>query len=90
MSNPVRTTLLADLHILELDAWWRRHREEAPDSFEQELALALRAIAAAPHAGERYPHPSGRVRRVVMRATETTCTTSKSPTTCWSWPCGAA
>jgi len=69
MSKPVRTTLLADLHILELDAWWRRHREKAPDLFEQELALALRAIAAAPHAGKRYPHRSGRVRRVVMRAT---------------------
>ncbi len=69
MSKPVRTTPLADLQILALDAWWREHREKAADLFEQELALAFRTISAAPAVGKRYPHPAGTVRRVLMRAT---------------------
>lgn len=69
MSKPVRTTPLADLHVLELDAWWRENRDKAPDLFEQELALAFRTIAAAPAAGKHYPHPAGSVRRVLLRAT---------------------
>ena len=69
MARPVRTTPQADLHILELDAWWRAHREKAPDLFEQELSMAFRTISAAPHAGKRYPHPDAAVYRVLMRAT---------------------
>lgn len=69
MSKPVRTTPTADLHTLELDAWWRENREKAPELFEQELAMAFRTIGGAPAAGKRYAHPSGEVRRIVMRTT---------------------
>jgi len=69
MSKPVRTTRLAELHILEIDAWWREHREEAPDLFEQELAAGFETIASAPGAGKRYPHARGDVRRLVLRST---------------------
>ncbi len=48
MVKPVVTTPKADLQILEIDAWWRENRDKAPDLFEEEFALALRMIAAAP------------------------------------------
>ena len=67
---PIRTTPLADLQILELDSWWREHRDKAPDLFEQELAVAFRTIGIAPLAGKRSPHPEiDGVRRLLMRAT---------------------
>ncbi len=69
MVKPVRTTPDADLHIFELDAWWRAHRDKAPDLFEQELAIAFRTIAAAPSSGKRYRHPAADVRRLLMRST---------------------
>lgn len=69
MTKPVRTTPQADVHILEIDAWWRQNRDKAPALFEQELALAFRTIAASPTAGKIYPHPDAVVRRVIMRAT---------------------
>jgi plasmid stabilization system protein ParE len=69
MSKPLRTTPQADLHILELDCWWRQNRDKAPDLFEQELAAAFRAISSAPHAGKGYPHPEAGVRRFLLRTT---------------------
>jgi plasmid stabilization system protein ParE len=69
VAKPVRTTPQADLHILELDAWWRTHRDKAPDLFEQELADALLVIGATPSLGKYYPHPGARVRRLLLRAT---------------------
>lgn len=69
MAKAVRTTPQADLHILELDAWWRAHREKAPELFEQELAVAFRTISAAPGAGKLYAHSAAVVHRVLMRAT---------------------
>jgi plasmid stabilization system protein ParE len=67
--KPVRTTPEAERHILALDAWWREHRQKAPDLFEQELAVAFRTISSAPLAGKRYSHPDEEVRRVLMRTT---------------------
>ena len=69
MGKPVRTTPQADLHILELDSWWRANRERAPDLFEQELSMALRTISSAPHVGKRYPHAGADVNRMLMRTT---------------------
>jgi hypothetical protein len=69
VGKPVRTTPQADFHILELDAWWREHRDRAPDLFEQELSMAFGVISAAPQAGKRYPQPDAEIRRVIMRAT---------------------
>lgn len=72
MSRPVRTTPQADLHILETDHWWRRHRDLAPELFEQELALAFKTLAAAPLIGKQVPHPDVEgLRRVLLRATRT-------------------
>jgi len=69
VAKPIRTTPQADLHILELDTWWREHRDKAPDLFEQELAAAFRTVAAAPGSGKRFRHDGGDVRRILMRAT---------------------
>jgi plasmid stabilization system protein ParE len=69
MDKPVVTTPKADLQILEIDAWWRENRDKAPDLFEEELALALRMIAAAPGVGKRFPNPRAKVRRVLLRST---------------------
>jgi plasmid stabilization system protein ParE len=69
VAKPVRTTPQADLHILELDGWWRAHRDKAPDLFEQELAITLRTIGAAPSSGRKYAHPGALVRRLLMRST---------------------
>jgi plasmid stabilization system protein ParE len=69
VSKPVVTTHWAELQILELDEWWREHRDKAPDLFEEELAQVLRLIGTAPGVGKRFPHPRERVRRVMMRKT---------------------
>lgn len=69
MKKSIATTPLADLQILEIDAWWRENRDKAPDLFEEELALAFRILESAPGAGRKYPHPSGRVRRLLLRST---------------------
>ena len=53
MSKPVVTAPAADLQILEIDAWWREHRDKAPDLFELELAQALDLIGSAPGAATR-------------------------------------
>ena len=86
MAKPVRTTPQADLHILELDAWWRANSDKAPDLFEQELSMAFRTISSAPHVGKRYPHPEVAVYRVLLRSTRhhvyyvsVTTTSSSSP-----------
>ena len=69
MAKAVRTTPQADLHILEVDAWWQANREKAPDLFASELAAAFETISIAPGAGHVYPYPRALVRRVVLRAT---------------------
>jgi plasmid stabilization system protein ParE len=69
VAKAIRTTPQADLHILEIDAWWRAHRDKAPELFEQDLATAFRAIASAPSAGKLYAHPAAEVRRWLMRST---------------------
>jgi plasmid stabilization system protein ParE len=69
VSKPVVTSDRAELQIVEIDAWWREHRDKAPDLFEDELADALRLIGSAPRVGKRVPHPTEHVRRVMMRKT---------------------
>lgn len=70
MNKPVFTTPQADLQIREIDAWWRANREKAPDKFEEELASTFLALSVVPGAGQRYPHPHGTVRRVLLRSTK--------------------
>ncbi len=69
MSKPIITSDRAELQIVEIDAWWREHRDKAPDLFEEELAEVSRLISSAPGAGKRVPHPTEDVRRVMMRKT---------------------
>ncbi|KIG13402.1 hypothetical protein DB30_08169 [Enhygromyxa salina] len=69
MSKPVITTSDADLQILELDAWWREHRDKSPDLFETELAQAFELISFVPGAGKGHPHPRDPVRRLMLRRT---------------------
>jgi plasmid stabilization system protein ParE len=69
VSKPVVTTHQAELQILEVDRWWREHRDKAPDLFEDELADVFRLISTAPGVGKRYPHAREGVRRVMMRKT---------------------
>lgn len=68
MRKPVLTTPVAELQILEMDAWWRENRDKAPDLFEEELDLALALLADSPGIGKRYPGHRG-VRRVLLRST---------------------
>jgi plasmid stabilization system protein ParE len=69
VSKRIVITSQAELQIHEIDAWWREHRDKAPDLFEEELARALKLIGTAPGAGKRYPHARATVRRVMMRGT---------------------
>jgi plasmid stabilization system protein ParE len=69
LAKRLRTTPQADAHILDIDEWWRLNREKAPDLFEQELAAAFATIANMPTVGKRYAHPTGGVRRVLLRST---------------------
>jgi plasmid stabilization system protein ParE len=69
LSKPVITSDRAELQIIEIDAWWRGHRNKAPDLFEAELSDTLRLIGSAPRAGKRVAHPTEEVRRAMMRKT---------------------
>lgn len=69
MSKPVVMSDRAELQIAEIDAWWREHRNKAPDLFEDELVDVAQLIGAAPRVGKRVPHPTEDVRRVMMRKT---------------------
>ena len=50
----LRQTREAELHILKLSAWWRTHREKAPNLFRDQLAAAFAYLAENPLAGEPY------------------------------------
>lgn len=69
MSKPVFITPRAEAQIFEIDAWWRDHRDKAPNKFEEELSQVLETLATIPGAGSRYPHPVGDVRRLLLRVT---------------------
>jgi len=69
MSKPVFITPRAEAQIIELDTWWREHRDKAPNRFEEELVQVLETLATIPGAGIRYPHPIGDVRRMLLRVT---------------------
>lgn len=44
----------AELHILKLGAWWRAHREKAPNLFREQLNAAIAYLAENPLTGEHY------------------------------------
>ena len=50
--KPVRTSNQADLHVLEIDAWWSRNRDKAPHLFMEELHAAFDLIERHPNAGK--------------------------------------
>ncbi len=52
--------------------WWQRHRNAAPDLFDEELEAALARVVAEPTVGAVYRRPAGsavEIRRVLMRKT---------------------
>jgi plasmid stabilization system protein ParE len=66
----IRTTALADEHILAIDDWWREHRLASPDLFSDELADTFAVVASAPQLGRPWTSTDvPGVRRVLMRAT---------------------
>jgi plasmid stabilization system protein ParE len=58
----------AEAQVDRIDAWWREHRQAAPDLFADELDEAVRALAATPGIGVRYAPKPG-VRRVLLTRT---------------------
>jgi plasmid stabilization system protein ParE len=58
----------AQAQVDRIDAWWREHRQAAPDLFAEELEAALCALAETPALGVRYtPRPN--VRRLLLGRT---------------------
>jgi len=54
-----------------VDAWWRKHREAAPDLFADELLEAAQILASRPHAGFAYASIGGSgIRRLLLPRTE--------------------
>jgi plasmid stabilization system protein ParE len=64
----VRLTPRALADAKRMTAWWRHHRPDAADLFEQELDAALHRIAEAPNIGQPYEQPDRAiaVRRYLM------------------------
>ena len=59
-----------DLHILQIDLWWRTNRLEAPDLFEEELTALLALLAERPNLGKVYRSSRFEgTRRVLLRTT---------------------
>ncbi|HEV3191102.1 MAG TPA: type II toxin-antitoxin system RelE/ParE family toxin [Polyangiaceae bacterium] len=53
-----------------LKSWWQKNRPKAPDLFDEEMAIVIEQIGAAPALGAIYPSNFGRtVRRLVMPKT---------------------
>ena len=70
MNLSVRITPEAEAQIREINNWWRRHRNAAPDLFVDELAAAFEIISHAPKIGRRYrSSPVPGTRRVLLKAT---------------------
>lgn len=69
MAKTVLVAPRAQAHILEIDAWWRVHRDKAPNRFHEELEEVLETVSTIPAAGSRFSHPSGDVRRMLLRVT---------------------
>jgi plasmid stabilization system protein ParE len=58
----------AQSQVERIDAWWREHRQAAPDLFAEELEEALRTLAETPAVAVRYAPKPG-VRRLLLRRT---------------------
>jgi len=59
---------LAEVDVLEADAWWRQHRDEK-NLFEDELTASLGLLAASPGVGQRVSRSGLLVRRLTLRKT---------------------
>ncbi len=70
MTLPVRTTPEADAQILDIDGWWRKHRDTSPNLFLEELAAAFATVGDAPYLGRLYQQsPIPGTRRVLLKGT---------------------
>lgn len=64
-------TATAERHVRAIVAWWTGKRESAPTLFEDELAAALRQLAALPLVGSVYEGARlPGVRRVRLRRSQ--------------------
>jgi plasmid stabilization system protein ParE len=53
-----------------LKTWWQKNRPASPNLFDEEMAIAIEQIRAAPKVGAPYPSSFGRtVRRLLMPKT---------------------
>jgi hypothetical protein len=77
----IRTTQVADDHILAIDDWWRENRHASPDLFSDELPDTFALLAAAPQLGRPWTESDvPGVRRVLMCATRYMSTTTSTAT----------
>ncbi len=54
-----------------LKTWWQKNRPASPNLFDEEMAIAIEQIQAAPRVGAVYPSSFGRtVRRLLMPKTK--------------------
>jgi len=58
----------ARAQVREIDAWWREHRQAAPNLFSDEVERALLALEQTPALGVRYA-PNPKVRRLLLKRT---------------------
>lgn len=66
----VETSAEADLHILEIDTWWRSERTKAPDLFATELEKCFALLERHPGAGKLVPGVEApQVRRLPLKKT---------------------
>jgi hypothetical protein len=67
------------LHILELDSWWREHRDKAPDLFEQELSIAFRTRRVSTDLSVTEQRPLSVVPSVIARQEADQTRVQKNP-----------
>lgn len=67
----VRFTPRALAAAKRMKTWWLENRPASPDLFDEEVAEALKQIAAAPSSGVVYPTKLGVVvRRILLEETQ--------------------
>ena len=58
----------AESQVGQIDAWWREHRDAAPDRFAMELEEAILTLETSPVTGVLYEERPP-VRRLLLRRT---------------------
>lgn len=70
MTLLVRITAEAEAQIREIEIWWRKNRQAAPDLFLNELSESFELLSSAPQIGHLYrASPVRGTRRLLLRGT---------------------